>query len=50
METVKEVGWSRFAKKENSDISELDLRTVFKLVDIDNSGNISRTVSFRRRE
>jgi hypothetical protein len=45
MDTVKDLGWSRFSKKENSDISELDLKAVFKMVDMDNSGNISRTVS-----
>jgi Ca2+-binding EF-hand superfamily protein len=46
MDTVKELGWSRFSKKENSDISEMDLKAVFKLVDMDNSGNISRTVGY----
>jgi hypothetical protein len=46
MDTVKELGWSRFSKKDNPDVSEMDMRAVFKLVDMDNSGNISRTVSY----
>jgi hypothetical protein len=45
MDTVKELGWTRFSKKDSSDISEMDMKAVFKLVDMDNSGSISKTVS-----
>jgi hypothetical protein len=45
MDTVKALGWTRFSKKDSSDISEMDMKAVFKLVDMDNSGSISKTVS-----
>ncbi len=50
MDTVKELGWTRFSKKDSSDISEMDMKAVFKLVDMDNSGSISKTVSSHSRK
>ncbi|XP_023329130.1 putative calmodulin-like protein 6 [Eurytemora carolleeae] len=42
MDEVVSVGWTRF-KKKNPGISDLDIKGVFRLVDIDKSGQISRT-------
>ncbi|XP_023329126.1 parvalbumin alpha [Eurytemora carolleeae] len=44
LETVKSLGWSKFENDKNeSTISDLDMRGIFKMVDVDKSGTISRT-------
>ena len=44
MEEFRSTGWTRFEKKKLKGIHELDVKGVFKLVDIDRSGAISRRV------
>lgn len=42
MEELREAGWTRFRPTHKSGVSELDLKGVFRLVDMDNSGAVSR--------
>lgn len=46
MEELEDVGWRRFEKKEEGDeISDLDIKEMFKMVDVDKSGLVSRRVT-----
>jgi hypothetical protein len=52
MDTVKEMGWTRIEKKDYSAaITDNDIKSVFKLVDINKSGTICKIVSkyFRKQ-
>jgi hypothetical protein len=45
MEEVEAAGWVEFQPSAGGpNISELDTRAVFKMIDVNNSGNISRQV------
>jgi hypothetical protein len=47
MEEVEAAGWVEFQPSAGGpNISELDTRAVFKMIDVNNSGNISRQVHF----
>jgi carbamoylphosphate synthase small subunit len=48
MEEVEAAGWVEFQPSAGGpNISELDTRAVFKMIDVNNSGNISRQVQRR---
>jgi hypothetical protein len=50
MEEVEAAGWVEFQPSAGGpNISELDTRAVFKMIDVNNSGNISRQVHFTVR-
>ena len=44
MATLEGSGWSKFKQDKCSDISDVDIKAAFKLVDVDKSGEISKTV------
>ena len=44
MDAVKGAGWTRFQSVEGQPIPEKDMRSVFKLVDLDKDGTISGMV------
>ena len=46
MDAVREAGWTRFKHVKGQPIEEKDMRKVFKLVDLDKDGSISRLVSW----
>lgn len=45
MEQLESVGWVRVEKKESFEMTELDVDEIFKMIDVDKSGAISRSVS-----
>ena len=45
MEQLESVGWVRVEKKESFEITQLDVDEIFKMIDVDKSGAISRSVS-----
>ena len=45
MEQLESVGWVRVEKKESIEITQLDVDEIFKMIDVDKSGAISRSVS-----
>ena len=45
MDAVRQHGWTRFKPVKGQPIKEADMRKVFKLVDLDKDGEISRLVS-----
>jgi hypothetical protein len=48
MEEVEAAGWVEFQPSAGGpNISELDTRAVFKMIDVNNSGNISRQVQMK---
>ena len=47
MAELEEAGWKKAADKKAEEVTEVDIRAIFNLVDMDNSGTVSRTVSFR---
>ena len=44
MDEIKEAGWTRFKPVEGQPMAEQDLKKVFKMVDMDGSGQISPLV------
>lgn len=50
MDAIKEAGWTRFKPVEGQQIAELDMRKVFKMVDMDQSGAISQLVNKREND
>ena len=48
MEQLESVGWVRVEKKESFEITQLDVDEIFKMIDVDKSGAISRSVSYRK--
>ena len=47
MAELEEAGWKKVADKTADQVTDVDIRSIFNLVDIDKSGTVSRTV---RRE
>ena len=45
MSQLENVGWVRVEKKESEEITELDVDEIFRMIDVDKSGAISRSVS-----
>ena len=45
MTQLEAVGWVRVQKKESEELTELDIDEIFKMIDVDKSGSISRSVS-----
>merc|ERR1711953_1436132 len=43
MEQLESVGWVRVEKKESFEMTELDVDEIFKMIDMDKSGAISRS-------
>merc|ERR1712227_293270 len=43
MGMLEEAGWRKQKPKKAKEITDMDLKAVFRLVDVDKSGNISRT-------
>merc|ERR1712179_68518 len=43
MAELEEAGWRRVNPKKGKEISEMDVKAIFRMVDVDKSGNISRT-------
>ena len=46
MANLEGSGWTKFKQDKCSDISDVDIKAAFKLVDVDKSGEISKTVIF----
>ena len=44
MKNIKSAGWSKFRQEKGTNISDVDIRAAFKLVDVDKSGEISKIV------
>ena len=44
MKNITSTGWTKFKQEKGSDISDVDIRAAFKLVDVDKSGEISKIV------
>lgn len=45
MTQLETVGWVRVQRKESVELTELDIDEIFKMIDVDKSGSISRSVS-----
>ena len=45
MNQLESVGWVRVQRKESEELTELDIDEIFKMIDVDKSGSISRSVS-----
>ena len=45
MAELEDVGWKKAAEKTADQVTDLDFKSIFNLVDIDKSGTVSRTVS-----
>ena len=45
MTQLEAVGWVRVQRKESDELTELDIDEIFKMIDVDKSGSISRSVS-----
>ena len=45
MSQLESVGWVRVERKESEEITELDIDEIFRMIDVDKSGAISRSVS-----
>jgi len=43
MAELEEAGWRKVQPKKVKEITELDIRAIFRMIDVDKSGNISRT-------
>ena len=46
MEQLESVGWVRVEKKESFEITQLDVDEIFKMIDVDKSGAITRSLSY----
>ena len=44
MKQLETVGWVRVQKKESTELTEIDIDEIFKMIDVDKSGSISRCV------
>ena len=44
---LEKAGWKKAQDKSADQVTDVDIKSVFNLVDIDNSGTVSRTVSFQ---
>ena len=42
---LEAVGWVRVQRKKSDELTELDIDEIFKMIDVDKSGSISRSVS-----
>lgn len=45
MTDLEEAGWRKAKPKASKEITQHDIRSIFKLVDVDRSGWVSRSVS-----
>ena len=45
MDDLEAAGWTKAKKKAEKAITQTDVKSIFKLVDVDRSGVISRSVS-----
>ena len=45
MDDLEAAGWTKAKKKAVKEITQTDVKSIFKLVDVDRSGVISRSVS-----
>merc|ERR1719220_704125 len=43
MTDLEEAGWKKAKEKTADQVTDIDIKSVFNLVDIDNSGTVSRT-------
>lgn len=46
MTDLEEAGWKKAQPKKSKEITQLDIKSIFKLVDVDCSGWVSRKVAF----
>ena len=44
MAELEEAGWKKAQEKKAEEVTDVDIRSIFNLVDIDKSGTVSRTV------
>ena len=49
MTELEEAGWKKAKDKAADQVTDVDIKSVFNLVDIDKSGTVSRTVSLIRK-
>ena len=45
MGQLESVGWQKVTKKDATEMTELDISKIFKIIDVDKSGSVSRMVS-----
>ena len=45
MEKLESVGWVKVTQKESNEITELDIKEIFNMIDVDKSGSVSRRVN-----
>ena len=45
MEELEAAGWKKAKAKKVNEIKEMDIRSIFNLLDVDRSGSVSRIVS-----
>merc|ERR1712012_537397 len=43
MRQLEGIGWKRVEKKESAELTEIDIDEIFKMIDVDKSGAISRS-------
>merc|ERR1712050_167206 len=43
MAELEDAGWKKAADKKAEEVTEVDIKSIFKLVDMDDSGTVSRT-------
>ena len=49
MKELEAAGWKKYQQKSVSNgVSEMDIKAVFKMVDVDKSGSISRRVRYNK--
>ena len=44
MEQLESVGWKKVSDQGTNDMTELDITKIFKMIDVDQSGTVSRMV------
>ena len=47
MKDLEEAGWKKAKSKKTNQITQTDIKQIFKMVDVDNSGVVSRSVSLQ---
>ena len=47
MRQLEGIGWKRVEKKESAELTEIDIDEIFKMIDVDKSGAISRSVNMK---
>ena len=49
MDQLETVGWQNVEKKDGKEMTELDISEIFKMIDVDKSGAVSRRVDINQK-